>query len=491
MSLRLKTARGFAFESGKVAAILLLSTVKIVVLARLLRPDAFGLLGLALALLGGLEVLTQIGSDKYLIQQERIEPGLIGCAWLFGVFRAILICIATLLLGPLYARFMHEPAAFGILSIVAFVSLVRGFRSPGVILAQREVDYLKVTAYETAAAFIDAIVVISLAYMWRDARALAWGMLGAALADVILSYALFGFGFKFRVDWLSFRTLLGVSRHFFIIGVCSYIMINGDNLIAGALLGTTMLGYYVIAYKLVDLPLRLTFQVTNRVGFSALSRLQGHTERMGRAFLALLDLQLTFLLPLITFIVLVPGTVVRSLYGPHWDQSIAVVRALGFIMIGRGLSNIVVPFLMAKGDYAFISRIKLLETIVFFCGAYAGCRLAGLIGLALGGGIGYLVAAAIRLWYIVKLGKIDSVLLLQAISPVVVTLMLPTVLTIAFEQVLRGGGVARLILSGLVFFVSYAALTLFARRDFVRQVKETISAFRRPLPVVGPVVDYR
>jgi O-antigen/teichoic acid export membrane protein len=252
-----------------------------------------------------------------------------------------------------------------------------------------------------------------------------------------------------------------------------------------------MLGYYLIAYKLVDLPLRLTFQVTNRVGFSALSRLQGHTERMGQAFLALLDLQLTFLLPLITFIVLVPGTVVRALYGPHWEQSISVVRALGFIMIGRGLSNIVVPFLMAKGDYRFISRIKFLETIVFVCGAYAGCRLAGLIGLALGGGIGYVVAAAIRLWYLVKIGKIDSILLLQAISPVVLTLMLPTALTIAFEQVLTGGGFSRLLMSGLVFFVSYAALTLFARRDFVRQVKETISIFRRPLPVVGPALDYR
>jgi lipopolysaccharide exporter len=471
--------------------VILLSTIKIAILARLLNPEAFGLLGLALALLGGLEVLTQIGSDKYLIQQERVDPGLIGCAWLFGVFRAILICVATLLLGPFYAGFMHEPATFGILSIVAFVSLVRGFRSPGVILAQRDVDYLKVAAYETAAAFIEAIVVIALAYMWRDAKALAWGMMGAALADVILSYALFGFGFKFRVDWRPFRDLLGVGRHFFVIGVCSYIMINGDNLIAGALLGTTMLGYYVIAYKLVDLPLRLTFQVTNRVGFSALSRLQGHTERMGRAFLELLDLQVTFLLPLITFIVLVPGTVVRALYGPHWEQSIAVVRALGFIMVGRGLSNTVVPFLLAKGDYRFISRVKLLETITFICGAYAGCKLAGLVGLALGGGIGYLVAAGIRLWYIVKIAEVDSKLLLRAVSPVVVMLGLPTALTITFEQVLTGQGFVRLTLSALVFFMSYGALTLFARRDFVRRVKETISAFRRPLPVVGAAADYR
>jgi O-antigen/teichoic acid export membrane protein len=484
MSLRGKTARGFAFESSKVAAIILLSTVKIVVLARLLRPDAFGLLGLALALLAGVEVLTQVGSDKYLIQQERVDPGLIGCAWLFGVFRAILICVATLLLGPFYAGFMHEPATFGILSIVAFVSLVRGFRSPGVILAQRDVDYLKVAAYETAAAFIEAIVVIALAYMWRDAKALAWGMMGAALADVILSYALFGFGFKFRVDWRPFRDLLGVGRHFFVIGVCSYIMINGDNLIAGALLGTTMLGYYVIAYKLVDLPLRLTFQVTNRVGFSALSRLQGHTERMGRAFLELLDLQVTFLLPLITFIVLIPGTLVRALYGPHWEQSIAVVRALGFIMIGRGLSNIVVPFLLAKGDYRFISRIKLLETITFICGAYTGCKLAGLVGLALGGGIGYLVAAGMRLWYVVKIAKIEFRLLLQTVAPVVVILVLPTILTLVLDQVLMTRAFLQLTVSAIVFFVSYAAATVFVRRDFVRQVKETISFFRRPLPLV-------
>ena len=95
------------------------------------------------------------------------------------------------------------------------------------------------------------------------------GWSGSAAGEVLLSYALFGFGAQLKVDWTAFSELFGVGRHFLVIGICSYAMIQGDNLIVGAMLGTTMLGYYLIAYKLVDLPLRLAFQVTNRVGFKA------------------------------------------------------------------------------------------------------------------------------------------------------------------------------------------------------------------------------
>ena len=79
--LRATTARGFAFEAGKTVVLMFISTAKIAVIARLLQPDAFGLFGLALAFLAGLETLTQVGADRYVIQKKHADAGLIGCAW--------------------------------------------------------------------------------------------------------------------------------------------------------------------------------------------------------------------------------------------------------------------------------------------------------------------------------------------------------------------------------------------------------------------------
>jgi lipopolysaccharide exporter len=485
MTLRAKTARGFAFESAKTVTLLLIATAKLAVVARLLNPQAFGLFALALALLTGVETLTQIGSDRYLIQKKTLVPGLVGCVWLFGIFRGSLICIVTILLAPLYAGLSHQPAAADILYVVAFASLARGFKSPGSFLAERDINYLKVGTYEVCVAVFDAAVIIGLTVLFRNARALALGMLCSAVVEALLSYALFGVRFEAKFNWQAFAELISVGKHFMVIGVCSYIMLQGDNLTVAALLGTTMLGYYVIAYKLVDLPLRITFQITNRVAFSALSRLQTDQRRMAKAFLELLDLQVTVLLPLIAFIVLVPRTVVTGLYGSHWQQSIVVVRALGLIMLGRGMTNIVVPFLMARGDYRYISKIKVLETVAFLIGVIVGCKIYGLVGVAIGGGIGFAVALAMRLRYIIKIGNIDLNRLLESLTPVVTALLLPALAVIICERFLNMPAVAQLAVSGIVFFGLYLVITYFGRRDFVRRITDTLDVFRRPLPMTA------
>ena len=126
---------------------------------------------------------------------------------------------------------------------------------------------------------------------------------------------------------------------------------------------------------------------------------------MLRGFMELFNLQVSILLPLIVFILLVPDALINGLYGPHWKQSIPVVRALCLVMLGRGLTNIFVPYLMATGAYRYIANIKLWETGIFLIGVVAGARLAGLIGVAVGVGIAYAFAAGLRALYVIKVGE--------------------------------------------------------------------------------------
>lgn len=478
MTLRATTSKSLAIEAAKLGIVSILSLVRVVVLARLLAPATFGLFAIAVALITGIQALTQVGLQKYLIQRKTVDPSILGCAWVFGALRGTAICAATLLSAPFYAKFMHAPEAALVVGIAGLASFVSGLTNPGALMAERSLDYRRIAYHEISSAILNTAVVIVFAYYMRTATALALSQVVAAMAAVILSFLIFEVRMKICFQWKIFREFAGVGWHFLIIGICSYAMIQGDNLLVGAFLGTTLLGYYVVAYKLVDLPLRMTFQITNRVGFSALSRLQESAPRMRTAFIELLDLQTAILFPLIAFVVALAEPLVIAVFGAKWAASVPVVRALGLIMLGRGISLMIVPFIMANGAYRIVSKVKVIETGTFGGGVILGCQLGGVVGAALGGGIGYAVAAALRVFYVVKIGKIPAAELGQRFGAVLLVVVVPTALAVMANASLNAHAAVRLVVSSLLFATSYGAITFFARPKFIERVRQTISAVK-------------
>jgi hypothetical protein len=83
--------------------------------------------------------------------------------------------------------------------------------------------------------------------------------------------------------------------------------------------------------------------------------------------------------------------------------------------------------------------------------------MAGLVGVALGAGFGYLIAAAMRIFYVVRFGGISCRELLTHITPIMYSLLLPTALVIGFEYFFSPRPALRLIISGAVFFFATLA----------------------------------
>ena len=86
---------------------------------------------------------------------------------MFAILRGAVICVATISLAGIYGHLTSNGAAGKVLFTIAFAALVRGFKSPGTFLAEREIDYRKVSFYEVGVGFLDATVVIVLARFAR------------------------------------------------------------------------------------------------------------------------------------------------------------------------------------------------------------------------------------------------------------------------------------------------------------------------------------
>jgi O-antigen/teichoic acid export membrane protein len=389
---------------------------RLAVLARLLAPEAFGVFALALIQLKAFEVLTDFGPQRYLIQKKKINDELVSGVWGFNVLRGLLVGGLTWWAAPFYAGLVDAPESVMVFQVVALVPLLGGLVNPYRFLAERRVRFGRIALYETLSAVLNATITVVLAWHLRDVTALAWGLVAASLANSLLSYLLFPLVKPVSVRWGTVRELFSVGRYFLVLAVGSFLMTQGDNLLVGKLLGPVVLGYYVLAYELASMPVKIYSGIMNRVALPMFSRLQTEPDK-ARALLARwFDLQLIMLLPVAALFGLLAAPVVMGLYGPAWSSAVPILQALVLVTLGRGLSHILAPYILAIGRFSFTASVKGLETTVFLIGVWYGASNFGPVGAAVGAGLGYLVAALARLAFVLSQGELDGGRLLRSLT---------------------------------------------------------------------------
>lgn len=376
--------------------------IRNVVLARLLAPEDFGLLALALVLIQGLDSLTFVGIDNYLIQNKNINSKLIHNAWSLNIIRGVILTFLALAICPLYSKLVNEPATLQVLWIVSFNPLLEGLKNPGSILAEREIRFGRISIYETLCAFLEVIIVILICWFVRDAEALAWGLIIGTLLKSLLSFFFFPLPGIPRFDWTYQVKLLAVAKHFIVIAAGTLIMVQGDNLIIGALEGSESLGLYVIAYQLALFPVLFLQDIGNRVALPVFSSLQYDKERLRNVLSNVVRLQLAVIIPFVTVLAVFSQNFIVTLYGEKWAEAGIVLQALVFVTLGKGFTHVCVPYILGTGAFSFASKMKIIETVIFLSAVYVGTRYFGLLGAALGAGIGYMFAGVGRLVFMCR-----------------------------------------------------------------------------------------
>ncbi len=404
-NLKKMASKAAIFLTAQTLLIKILFILKSIILARLLSPRDFGLIYLAMVLIQSMNSLTSVGINKYLIQKKTLDNETVGNAWSLNMIRGLLLTLISLILCPVYGKLVHEPATIELLRIVAFIPLIEGFKNPGLILAERNVRFGLISIYETVYSILEVIVVIILAWLIKDVRALAWGLIISAAFKMILSFVFFPVPGAPKFMVASQKELLSVAKHFVVISVGTLIMVQGDNLIVGALIGSDKLGLYIIAYQLAVFPVVLLQQVINRIALPVFSTLQSDKKRLGKVVANIMQIQLSMIIPFAIVLGIFAQDIIVTLYGNKWLAAAPVLQCLMLVTLGKGLTHVCVPYIIGIGAFGFASRMKFFETLVFLGGVYVGVRHFGLTGAALGAGVAYMIAGVGRLIFICRKNK--------------------------------------------------------------------------------------
>ncbi|GAG02148.1 unnamed protein product, partial [marine sediment metagenome] len=252
----------------------ILDLVRLIVLARLLSPNDFGLFGIALLALFALDIFSTTGFKQALIQKKEDTKPYLDTAWTVGIIRAFFIAAILFFLAPYVGAFFKTPSVVPILKVIGIVIILESLTNISVIYFEKEFKFHKYFAYQFAGNVANFAVAICTALIFRSVWALVLGRLAGVSVACIVSYIIDPYRPRFHVDLQKARKLFTFGKWILGSNTLRFFLSQGDDGFVGKLLGSTALGFYQVAYRISNMPATQITHIISQVTFPAYSKLQ-------------------------------------------------------------------------------------------------------------------------------------------------------------------------------------------------------------------------
>jgi O-antigen/teichoic acid export membrane protein len=460
--LKRKTARGALVSTFGQGSNFVLRLGSMIILARLLTPEDFGLVGMVTACTGFLGLFRDAGLSMATIQRAQITHEQTSALfWINGVVGALLAALCVVM-APFLTRFYHEPRLLW-LTIAAGAGFVfNGLSAQHRAVLQRELRFGLVTAIDLGALVLSIGVGIAMAVVGMR----YWALVGMALTiPVISAFALWIFG-----GWLpglprrgaDVLSMIRYGGTVTLNTVIVYVGYNMDKVLIGRFLGAEALGIYGRAYQLINIPNDNLNSAIGLVAFPALSRLQNDAVRLKNYFLKGFGLFLSLVMPITTGSALFAEDIVRVFLGSKWGAAVPVFRLLAPTILAFAIMNPQSWLMFATGRPMRSLKIALVITPVVILGYVAGLSY-GTPGVAAGFSISTVILALPVIAWARQGTSITFMDEIKVIMRPLIAVLIGAVAALAawhYIQLLTFP-LARLILANAVLFGVYAAVLLF------------------------------
>ena len=363
----------------------LISTLSMLVLARVLVPQDFGLVALAASIIVILDVMTNVQAGSAIIQMRDPDKSLFDTAFtlniLRGVFAALLLCA---LAWPL-AAFMQTPALAPVLMALSVPLLINAFSNPYFILFARDLDFRAETRRRVTAAVIGSLAAIALALLFRS----YWALIGGNLVQALVMLALSWWRVPGRpgLSLARWRELLGFGGWLLVQQMVAQIGLKFDYFFIGRVLDPATLGAYHIGNQVNQLATGDAVPALSKALFPAFSVINDDPERLRKNYLDVQLISAAVALPAGIGLGLLAAPLVLFLFGPGWDKAVPVVQIMAPLIALQALGAGVDGMAMALGR---------TRTLAIRQGLYIAARTALVVGgWFLGGYLGIIIGRAV------------------------------------------------------------------------------------------------
>ena len=442
-----------------------------IVIARLLSPKEFGLIGMLVIFLAVAQSLIDSGFSQALIRKQNRTDVDKNTVFYFNIVVSVILYLLFYLISPWVASFYEEPHLSEIMRVICLVVVIDSFavvQRANYVVA---IDFKTQTKATLIAAVVSGIIGIYLAYHGFGVWALVYQQISSSAMNVIVLWAFSHWYPRLIYSWKSFKDLFGFGSKLMLSGLLDTLYRNIYQLVIGKAFSAESLGHFTNAHKFSDLPSSNLTTVLQRVTYPILCTIQDDDERLSLAYRKFLRLSAFIIFPLMCGLAAVSYPLIELVLGENWHYAAIILVPLCFQMMWYPIHSINLNLLQVKGRSDLFLRLEIIKKIIGVTILF--CSLPfGLLVMCYTGILSSVLCLAINTYYTGKLINVGFFMQMKDISTTLILSLLMFGLVFWSISMLQGDILKLLcgIIGGGLFFLALSLLLKMKELSYIKDL---------------------
>ncbi|MCD6442002.1 lipopolysaccharide biosynthesis protein [bacterium] len=412
----------------------LFSLVRLVIIARILAPRDFGLLGIALLTIATLETFSQMGFRQALIQKRGDTESYLNSIWTALILRGLILFTILFFIAPYAAIFFKTPAATLIIRVIGLSVVFQAFTNIAIVYFQKELEFHKQFFYQLSGTLANFLIAVPTALILRNVWALVFGVLAGNFVRFIVSYAIHPYRPHLTWDLRKAKELFGFGKWILGLSIITFLVTQGDDIFVGKIIGVAALGLYQIAFRFSNLPTTEITKAIGRVAFPMYSKLQDNISKFREGFLRVLEIISFLAFPLAAGIIVMGSDFVHLFLGSKW---MPIVSILGILAVSGAIRAITDGSIFLAAGRPYITFWQMvIRLIVIAVSIYPLTIKFGIVGVAISILLGTIFYTPFWGYFSIRIIKGKYKDLLGKLVPSLLGAILMSLVILAIKQII-------------------------------------------------------
>ncbi|WP_439883478.1 lipopolysaccharide biosynthesis protein [Pontibacter sp. MBLB2868] len=406
-SIQLLISRSFAF------------VIKLI-LAKLLFPEQFGLVGMAIVFTSFIQIFNDLGIGAALVQRKEEKLNELhfhtafwtGVLWSFGIYLIILLVVA-----PLAAVFYKEPMLKTIIPVLSIGVLCSPINLVHRAQLTRQLSFKKLAFINNISSIVSGLLAVVLAVMGAGVWALVFNTVATFIVAVPLYFKATGWTPKLQWSNQAFKDVFSFGVFTTVTEFFNVLLLNLDYLLIGKLLGASALGVYTLAFVLTDTFRNQLTKMINKVMYPVYGQNQEDPTILRRIYFKVVKYNSLIVYPVMTFLIVLGKPFVLDFFGTKWMESILPLKILAVSVMIHLLVNSHAMLIRGLGKTKIEMRMQFIKAAFYAPSIVLGIYFYGIIGAASAYVFNKVLEVVIAQYFLKKFLNISLLDVLSAISP--------------------------------------------------------------------------
>ena len=383
MSLKKKTFWGGIWNSLSSVSLTGLNFMITAILARLLSPNAFGVMGMIQTIIALINIMNQFGLSPTIIQGENLNQKRLSSLFWFNMLVGIVMTGIVFFAADLIALFFNQKDLAPLLKLISIVFTIVSLSFIQQSLLRKEMKFKKLFNINIISTLSYGVITILLAVNGFGVKSLVLGYIIKNIITTILIVLFYRWFPSLKFDLKEIKDLLDFGVYVFGSSILNYFNRNLDYLLIGRFLGAEALGYYTLAYKLMLIPIRKIGGVVGNTFLPAFSQIKHNKKSIKKYYLIVLQLISLLTFPMMGGLFIVAPEFILSIYGKNWIPVIKLIQILSITGALQSMGTTVGTILLSQGRSDISFKWNLFAVINLSIAMVIGMKW-GIIGVAMG-----------------------------------------------------------------------------------------------------------